>query len=133
MDLVGVLMFPSSSQFPLSRQVPIVAGRGGHRAGSRARHHRRPGGRGAENDAAAWVLGQEPPRGRVSHGNPTESRLGGDASDGAALGVLLLGWCFEIFPKKSLTKSNTLTFGTKDFLWEMVEYFELFPSRFLIL
>jgi hypothetical protein len=47
--------------------------------------------------------------------------------------VLLLGWCFEIFPKKSLTKSNTLTFGTKHFLWEMVEYFELFPSRFLIL
>ena len=80
MDLVGVLMFPSS-QFPLSRQVPIVAGRGGHRAGLRARHYRRPGGRGEEDDAAARLSGQEPTRGRVPHGSPTESWLAGDASD----------------------------------------------------
>jgi hypothetical protein len=54
--------------------------------------------------------------------------------------LMVLCWacCYWVgvlkyFQKKSLTKSNTLTFGTKHFLWEMVEYFELFPSRFLIL
>jgi hypothetical protein len=44
--------------------------------------------------------------------------------------VLLLGWCFEIFPKKSLTKSNTLTFGTAFFYGRWLSILNYFQAGF---